>query len=55
MYYEGAFQLTLQQEEEERTTIKGVDGEVRKADKVYNDPSENVEAQVLGLFETGEG
>lgn len=55
MYYEGAFRLRLQQEEEEQKTVKGIDGEERKVDKVYSDPSQNTEAHVLGIFESGVG
>lgn len=53
--YKGALRFTAEKESEERKTVQGVDGKSRQVDEVYSDPSENTEANALGLFERGTG
>lgn len=50
--YKGALRATAERENEESKTVKGIDGESRQVDHVYNDPSQNTEANALGLFES---
>jgi len=39
-----------EKENEESSTVRGVDGSTKKVDKVYSDPSHSPEAKQLGLF-----
>lgn len=53
--YKGALRATAEREQEEGSTVKSVDGTTKQVDKVYSDPSHNLEAMQLGLFESGTG
>lgn len=51
-YYKGAMRSIAEREHEESKTVKGIDGTTKQVDHVYSDPSQNAEANALGLFES---